>query len=191
MKIAVMIGSLSKTSLNRQIYENYKELNKDIFEFIEVEISNFPFYDSGVENFEAVQKANKQIASSDAIIFFSPEYNYSVPAVLKNALDCLSRVENCALIKKPAAIIGASPSPIGTARMQHHLRQICVYMDVRFLNRPEAMLSSANQKLENGRFIDKDTKEFLIRHAKAFEEFIKQNKWKVYFLSLKTLNLKY
>ncbi|CZE48739.1 NADPH-dependent FMN reductase [Campylobacter geochelonis] len=176
MKLAVMVASLRKDSANRQIFENYQELAKNKFKFEEIEISNFPFYDSGVENLDIVIKANEQIAKCDGVLFFSPEYNYSLPAVLKNALDCISRVENHAFAKKPAAIIGASPSPIATARMQYHLRQIGVYLDLRFLNKPEALIGGVYEKLQDRKITDESLKAFLTRHADAFYNFIKESK---------------
>ena len=172
-KIICIVGSLRKDSFNRTIFNEYKDLNKDKFEFTEGIIENMPFYNQDIEDTpESVIKLADQIIDADGIVFFSPEYNYSVPAVLKNALDWVSRDERNPFENKAATIVGASPSAIGTARMQYHLRQIAVFLNLRMLNKPEVMVGSAHEKIKNNKLKDESTRKFLVKHGDAFNKFI-------------------
>ena len=172
-KVIAIVGSLRKDSVNRQLFNSYKELAKDFFVLEEGSISDIPLYnqDSDSEP-EAVSKLAKQIAESDGLIFFSPEYNYSIPGVLKNAIDWLSRSKLKPFDGKHAAIIGGSPGNIGTARMQYHLRQVGVFLNLRFLNKPEVMVGKVFSKLENGEISDQKTIEVFEKHIKQFAETI-------------------
>ena len=89
---------------------------------------------------EAVQRLRDAIADSDALLIATPEYNASIPGVLKNAIDWASRAPDQPFADKPVAIMGASPGLLGTARMQYHLRQCLVFLDARVLNKPEVMI---------------------------------------------------
>jgi chromate reductase len=90
----------------------------------------------------------QQIRNADALLFATPEYNYSIPGVLKNAIDWVSRVPDQPFAGKAAAIMGASRGALGTARAQYHLRQVGVYLDLKFLNRPEIMISHAADRFD-------------------------------------------
>lgn len=176
-KLVAIVGSLRGASINRIVYENYRELNAGLFEIEEGLISDIPLYNADLDQEpESVKKLAKQIKESDGVIFFTPEYNYSVPGVLKNAIDYLSRNESEPFNEKPAAILGASPGTIGTARMQYHLRQIGVFLNIRFLNKPEVMIGMATEKIEGKSIKDDSTKEHLIKHGKSFNSFINNNK---------------
>jgi len=172
-KIVAIIGSLRKESLNRIVFENYCEINSGLFEFEEGDIADIPSYNEDLEQEpEAVIKLSKQIKESDGIIFFSPEYNYSVPGVLKNAIDYISKNDLEPLKGKHATIVGASPGSMGTVRMQYHLRQIGVFVDLRFLNKPEVMISKAADKISERKIKDDKTIEHLKKHAINFNSFI-------------------
>lgn len=171
MKVVAIVGSIRERSIYRTFFEAYKEICSNEFELIEGEIKDIPMY-KGVDDEPSVVALAKKIESADAVIFFSPEYNYSVSGVLKNTIDCLSRIDPQPFAGKPAAIIGGSPGAIGSARMQYHLRQIGVFLDLRFLNKPEAMIGKAMEKIEDGKLSDSDTREFFGKHAKKFKEFI-------------------
>jgi chromate reductase len=173
MKVLAIIGSIREGSIHRTIFESYKEICKDHFELVEGKIEDIPMY-KGVDDESSVLALAKQITEADAILFFSPEYNYSVSGVLKNTIDCLSRINPQPFAGKPAAIIGASPGNVGTARMQYHLRQIGVFLDLHFLNKPEVMIGNAMEKLENGNLTDKGTRDFLKGHAERFKKFIER-----------------
>lgn len=105
----------------------------------------------------------KKIRGADAILISSPEYNYSLPGVLKNAIDWASRpYGDSAWNGKPAAIMGASPGAIGTARMQYHLRQIMVFLNMFPLNQPEVMINNCAGKFDGqGNLTDEKTREFI------------------------------
>lgn len=170
MKVIALVGSLRENSIHRSLYETYKGLTQDIFELEEGVIENIPMY-KGIDDEPLVIELGKKISSADAVLFFSPEYNYSVSGVLKNTIDCLSRLKPQPFAGKPAAIIGASPGAVGSARMQYHLRQIGVFLDIQFLNRPEVMISNVLAKFENGKLVDEKTLDFLVVQAKSLKEF--------------------
>jgi chromate reductase, NAD(P)H dehydrogenase (quinone) len=115
------------------------------------------------------------IKAADGIIIVSPEYNYSVPGALKNAIDWLSRLPSAPFKAKPVLIQSASPGALGGARMQYHLRQIFVFLDGRVMNGPEAMIGGAYGKSDNatGDLTDAATKEFLGKQLAAFADFVK------------------
>lgn len=170
-KVIAIIGSLRKDSVNRQLFNNYKELAKNVFELEEGSISDIPLYNQDLENEPgAVSSLARKIVESDGLIFFSPEYNYSIPGVLKNAIDWLSRSKLKPFDGKPAAIIGGSPGNIGTARMQYHLRQVGVFLNLRFLNKPEVMVGKVLGKLENGEISDQDTIDIFEKHIRQFAD---------------------
>ena len=175
MNMIGIVGSIRKDSIHRQIFNHYSEISQDHFELTEGVIADIPMYDGeGMDN-PVVQNLASQILAADGVIFIAPEYNYSIPGVLKNAIDWLSRCEPQPLAGKPATIIGASPGNVGTARMQYHLRQVGVFLDLRFMNKPEVMIAGAFGKLENGKISDDSTIEFLERHAAAFATFSQSN----------------
>lgn len=175
--VIAMIGSLRKESVNRQIYNTYKELAQSQLVLSEAVINELPFYNQDIVDEPAVVTGlADQLLAADAIIFFSPEYNYSVPGVLKNAIDWLSRNKNQPFNNKPAAIIGGSPGRIGTARMQYHLRQIGVFLNLQFLNKPEVMIDAAHEKVADGRLTDERSIEFLKSHVEQFAAFIDAKK---------------
>ena len=177
MKVVGIIGSLRKESLHRTIFNEYKIMAKDSFELVEGEIGDLPLYNQDLDG--QVEKA-KQLAAlveeADGVIFFSPEYNYSVPGVLKNAIDWLSRDDRKPFNSKPSAIIGASPGNIGTGRMQYHLRQVGVFLNIDFLNKPEVMIGKAFDKIKEGQLTDSSTREFLEKHVTVFSDFIQKRR---------------
>ena len=171
-----LVGSLRKDSVNAAIARALPDLAP---EYVEVKalgsIGDFPHYNQDVQEQEGFPQAVTEMANaiqeSDGLIIVTPEYNYSVPGVLKNALDWLSRVDPQPLAKKPVVIQTASPGAVGGARAQYHLRQILVFFDAYVLNKPEAMVGQAFSKIENGTITDDGTKEFLAGQLKAFSEF--------------------
>ena len=110
------------------------------------DISQIPPYDEDVrvKGFPpAVETFRREIAAADALLFATPEYNYSMSGVLKNAIDWASRPPNQPFAGKPVAMLGASMGMFGTARAQHHLRQVCVFLDMHPLNKPEGLIGQA------------------------------------------------
>ncbi len=173
--IAVLIGSLREESFNRMLFNAYREMSEGKFHFTEIDFHDFPFYNQDLQDNEMpaqVIKAGKKIEESAGVLFVSPEYNYSIPGALKNAIDWLSRLEAQPFKQKPASLMGCSPSNQGTARMQYHLRQTGVYLDIQFMNGPEIMVSNCMDKFSSAGLEDKKTKEFLRKHIDAFDRFI-------------------
>jgi chromate reductase len=128
-------------------------------------IADIPLYDEDVKAAgfpAAVSRLQAAIASADAVLIATPEYNYSVPGVLKNAIDWVSRTDPQPFANKPVAIMGASPGALGTARAQYDLRKMFVYLDAHVLNRPEVMISAAHTRFDaDGKLTDEATRTFL------------------------------
>ena len=171
MNMLAIVGSVRKDSIHRQIFNHYREISSDQFELSEGVIQGIPIYDGENSDNPLVIRLAEQVTQSDGVIFITPEYNYSIPGVLKNSIDWLSRVNPQPFAGKPVTIIGASPGNVGTARMQYHLRQVGVFLDMHFMNKPEVMIAGAMNKLVDGKISDNSTVEFLHSHAEAFKSF--------------------
>jgi chromate reductase len=135
----------------------------DIGEF---DLLTIPLFNEDVEaqgDPPSVQELKEQIRAADALLIATPEYNYSIPGVLKNAIDWASRpYGDNAWSEKPAAIMGASVGMIGTARAQYHLRQVMVFLNMFPLNQPEVMIAKAHERFDaEGNLTDEKTKEFI------------------------------
>lgn len=114
-----------------------------------------------------------QIAKADAVLIVTPEYNYSVPGVLKNAIDWVSRPPEQPFSGKPVAIMGASPGKFGTARAQYHLRQTFVCLNAAVLNKPEVMVGGVKGLFdENGQMTDQATREHVAKQLMALAELV-------------------
>ncbi len=176
--LTVLLGSLREQSFNRMLFKAYEELSEGKFHFTQIDFHDFPYYNQDLQDNEMpaqVVEAGKLIRDSVGVLFVSPEYNYSLPGALKNAIDWLSRLEAQPFKDKPASLMGCSPSNQGTARMQYHLRQIGVFLDIRFMNKPEIMVSNCMDKFSARGLEDKSTKEFLRKHIDAFDRFISRS----------------
>src|SRR5262245_61666411 len=132
MRLLAIVGSLRRGSYNRMTLAAVKELAPPGTRFDEARIDDFPLYNEDVQTAgfpDAVARVAAQMAASDGALIVSPEYNYSIPGVLKNAIDWLSRLPDQPFKNKPVAIMGASMGLLGTGRMQYHLRQVLLYVD--------------------------------------------------------------
>lgn len=178
MKVLAIVGSLRKKSINRHAAAAFAEVLPAGSSLEFADLAEIPLYNQDVQEQgfpPAVTRLAELIKQADAVLFATPEYNYSVPGVLKNALDWVSRLPDQPLAQKPAAIIGASPGAVGTARAQYHLRQIGVFLDIRFLNKPEAMIGGAYQKFdEQGKLTDEGTRKHLATMAAALKESVER-----------------
>jgi len=129
------------------------------------DISAFPLYNEDVraQGFPApVETFRRQVREADALLFATPEYNYSMSGVLKNAVDWASRPPDQPFAGKPVAIIGAGAGMAGTARAQYDLRRSCVYLDMHPLNKPEVLIGQAHTKFDaNGYFNDQAGRGFI------------------------------
>ena len=163
LTILGIAGSLRKDSYNRAALRAAQKLAPADMRIETFDLRGIPIYDQDQESPapERVAQFKSAIRAADAILIVTPEYNYSVPGVLKNAIDWASRpYGDSAWDGKPVAIMGASPGTLGTARAQYHLRQIFVFLNMCPLNRPEVMISSADERFdEQGNLTDQGTRE--------------------------------
>ncbi|KFZ38713.1 hypothetical protein HR45_04635 [Shewanella mangrovi] len=175
LNFVVLTGSLRQASYNAAIAKTLPELAPANANIIALgSIGDFPLYNADVQEQGmpvVVTEMADAIAKSDGLIIVSPEYNYSVPGVLKNALDWISRCSPQPIAGKPVMIASASPGNVGGARMQYHLRQILVFFDARVLNKPEAMIGQVHNKVQEGKLVDDDTREFLAKQLLSFTVF--------------------
>jgi chromate reductase len=158
-------GSLRKGSFNSAALRAAQQLVPDGATLEIFELGGIPPFNQDDEGHppERVVQFKQRIRAADAILFVTPEYNYSIPGVLKNAIDWASRpYGDSAWEGKPVAVMGASIGPMGTSRAQYHLRQMFVFLNMFPLNRPEVMITNAAQRFdEAGNVVDKDTKKFI------------------------------
>jgi len=158
IKILGIVGSLRKGSYNHFALKAAQELLPDGAVLTLAELHGIPVFNQDDEMAmpAAVLEFKRQILAADAILFATPEYNYSVAGALKNAIDWASRpYGKSAWTGKPAALMGASPGSLGTVRAQYHLRQILVSLDMPTLNQPEVMISNAAKCFDpDGRLTD-------------------------------------
>jgi len=163
IRILGFAGSLRKGSYNKALLRAAAELAPSDVELVIFDISGIPPFNEDLENdpHERVREFKAAIRAADAILIATPEYNYSIPGVLKNAIDSASRpYGDNAFDDKPVAIMGASIGTLGTGRAQYHLRQCCVFLNMRPLNHPEVMVSFAQQKIDDqGRVSDEETRQ--------------------------------
>lgn len=165
IKVRGISGSLRKGSFNRAVLNAAIELAPEGMTVEPLEWGDLPIYnadDDGDRTPPNVKQFKEAIRSADAVLIVSPEYNYSIPGGLKNAIDWASREKQgtpqC-FTDKPVAIMGASMGGIATARMQYHLRQVFVFLDARVLTKPEVMVGQAQSKIDpSGRLTDEPTR---------------------------------
>ena len=157
-------GSLRKASFNSASLRAASELlPPDMTLEIYNDLGNIPLFndDIKVQGFpKIIEDLGRRIAVAHALLFVTPEYNYSVPGVLKNAIDWVSRLPEQPFNKKPVAMMGASTGMFGTVRAQLHLRHICVYVNMFPMNKPEVLITKAADKFDaQGRLTDEPTRE--------------------------------
>jgi chromate reductase len=166
LNILGIAGSLRKGSYNRAALRAAQQLAPETAGIEIFELDGIPVYNQDEEgNFPARVTALKAaIRAADAILIVTPEYNYSVPGVLKNAIDWASRpYGDSAWEGKPVAVMGAAAGPLGSARAQYNLRQIFVFLNMYPVNRPEVMISSAQDKFDAQGTLTNETSRQLIR----------------------------
>jgi chromate reductase, NAD(P)H dehydrogenase (quinone) len=171
-KVGYFVGSLSSTSINRELSKALIRLAREDLEFTEIPIGNLPLYSQDYdENYPPEATALKEaIARSDAILFVTPEYNRSIPGALKNAIDWASRPwgQN-SFDHIPAAVIGASIGQIGTAMGQQSLRGVLSFCNARQMTAPEAYIQYSPEVFPgDGEVADESTKTFLTNYLEEF-----------------------
>lgn len=166
MNVFAICGSLRKESFNLKtlhaaVEAAPKTMSFDIYD----RLADIPPYNEDVREKSyppVVQDLRERIRKADALLFVTPEYNYSIPGVLKNAIDWASRPPEQPFDGKPAAIMGASMSMLGTGRAQYHLRQMFVFLNILPVNQPEVMIPTAQHKFdEAGKLTDESARKFI------------------------------
>jgi chromate reductase len=179
IKLVAFCGSLRKGSFNRMALQAFTERAPAGTTVETIEIGDWPLYDADLQakGFpDKVQAAQQKLLAADGVVFASPEYNYSVSGVLKNAIDWLSRMTPQPFAAKPMVVFGASGGPLGTARAQYHLRQIMVFLDGRMVNKPEVMIGAAQTKFVDGKFNDEVGSKLLTDLGAALALAVRQSK---------------
>jgi chromate reductase len=174
IKVLGIAGSLRKNSLNKFLLDAAVELQPGNMDIEIYDISDIPLFNDDLRaegDPEPVKLFKQKIAEADALLIVTPEYNYSIPGVLKNAIDWASRPPaESPLNGKPMAMMGAG-GRMGTARAQNHLRQVAVYTNMLTLNRPEVLVAGAREKFDkDGKLTDERTRNQVKKLLEAFAE---------------------
>ena len=174
VRILGIAGSLRRESFNRAALRAATEVVPEGASIETFELDGIPGFNQDEEQNPPakVTELKKRIREADAILIVTPEYNYSIPGVLKNAIDWASRpYGDSAWSGKPAAIMGASVGTIGTARAQYHLRQMMVFLNMFPINQPEVMIGNCSERFDaEGNLTDDATKEFIRQLLKNLVE---------------------
>jgi len=174
-----IVGSLRKDSYNRALLKAAQELAPDGAVLSLIELHGIPVFNQDDEMAPpaTVLEFKRRVLAADAILFATPEYNYSVPGALKNAIDWASRpYGKSAWLGKPAAVMGASTGSLGTVRAQYHLRQILVAQNMPVVSQPEVMLSNAEKRFDrSGRLTDEPARELIQALLSALLLLVKNN----------------
>lgn len=176
-KIAILVGSLREGSINRKIAQSICAMRDDNLDCSMVEIGDLPLYNQDLDGNPPEQwvRFRERVAAADGVLFVTPEYNRSVPGVLKNAIDIGSRPYGHSVFdKKPAAIVTASPGAIGGFGANHHLRQSCVFLNMPMMLQPEAYLGGVTDDSfdADGCLKDGPLRDVVGKLAKAFSGWI-------------------
>jgi chromate reductase, NAD(P)H dehydrogenase (quinone) len=178
-KIAVLVGSLRKESFTRKVANTLMQLAPATLEMEIVDIGQLPMYnqDDDTDNPPAAfTEFRNRIRPMDGVLFCTPEYNRSIPAVLKNAVDVGSRPYGKAVWSgKPAGIVSVSPGAIGGFGANHHLRQCLVFLDMPCLQQPEAYVGGIANKVDAEHVNDESTRKFLQTYIDAFAAWVERN----------------
>jgi chromate reductase len=175
--VATLVGSLREGSLNRKAARAIEKLAPPSLRFEEIEIGRLPLYNQDLEQDPPREwtEFRDRVRRADAVLFVTPEYNRSVPGVLKNAIDVGSRPYGHSVWSgKPAAVVSVSPGGIGGFGANHHLRQSLVFLDMPVLQQPEAYIGHATDLFdEQGGVKNEGTEKFLRGFADAFAAWVK------------------
>jgi chromate reductase len=165
IRVAVLVGSLRKDSFNRHLAKAVEQLAPSDLSFEHLRIDNLPLYDQDFDGQYPAecQRLKDEVSAADALLFVTPEYNRSIPGVLKNAIDIASRPWGTnSFAGKPAAVIGISVGATGTALAQQHLRNVLAYLDVPVLGQPEVFIQNKEGLFDaEGHIGNEGTQKFL------------------------------
>ena len=177
-QIAVVVGSFRKDSFNQKFADAVEKLFPADFSFTQVRIDDLPLYnqdDDGHPSAE-VTRLKGEIGAAQGVLFFTPEYNRSIPGVLKNAIDHASRPYGKSVWNgKPAGIMGVSVSPIGTAAAQQHLRNILAYLNMPTFGQPEAFIHNKEGLYDAAGNIGEASQKFLQSWVDAYVAWVKHH----------------
>jgi chromate reductase, NAD(P)H dehydrogenase (quinone) len=182
LNVISICGSLRKGSFNRMVVNllpGWAPANMKIAEA--PPWADFPLYNADIQNstgFPApVQNLTEAVRAADGVIFVSPEYNYSIPGGLKNAIDWVSRTPNQPFAGKPVALISATGGMLGGGRMQYDLRRCMIFLDALTMNKPEVFIGGAAQKFDEktGQLKDEQAVGFIKQLLANFAKFIEQH----------------
>jgi len=169
-------GSLRRGSFNAATLRTAREVAPEGMQIEVFDIAPIPVYNEDVrqQGFPPpVEALRAKIKAADGLLVVTPEYNYSIPGVLKNAIDWASRPPEQPFDGKPVGIMGASGGGFGTARAQYHLRQCFVFLNGLVMNRPEVMIPLAQNKFDaDGKLTDQPTRDFIAAHLAAFKAWV-------------------
>lgn len=181
LNVLVICGSLRNGSLNNAVANTLPELAPPHMTIREApRFDAFPHYSADLHHATVfppqVLALAEAIRAADGVIIVSPEYNFSVPGALKNAIDWVSRTKDQPFKEKPVAMQSASGGPLGAARMQYHLRQIFVFLEAFVFTRPEVFVSFAATKIDDkaGKLVDEPTREIIKAQLALFAKFIER-----------------
>ena len=180
-KIAVFVGSLRKESFNRKMANVLTSIAPESLELEVIEIGGLPLYDQDYDDGgkppEVWTAFRERVRPFDGVLFVTPEYNRSVPGVLKNAIDVGSRPYGKSVWEgKPGAVMNISPGAIGGFGANHHLRQSLVFLDVPVMQQPEAYIGGAAQLFDaDGHITNDTTRAFLVKYMEAFAVWVARN----------------
>jgi len=177
--IAVLVGSIRRDSLSRKLARAFIALAPPTLALEIVEIAALPLYNADLEAAEVPAPwghFRDRMRRAEAVLFVTPEYNRSVPAPLKNAIDVGSRPSGKSVfLRKPAGIISCSPGALGAFGANHHLRQSLVYLDMATLQQPEAYIGGVDKLIDaQGAIANPTTREFATKYMAAFAEWIQR-----------------
>ena len=177
-QISVIVGSLRKDSFNRKLANAIVKLAPPEFSFQQVQIDDLPLYNQDDDGNPAapVKRLKAELTASQGLLFVTPEYNRSIPGVLKNAIDNASRpYGQSAWAGKPAGVLGASVGAIGTALAQQHLRNILAYLDVPTMGQPEAFIHAKEGLFDEAGNIGDGSTKFLQGWMDHYVAWVKQH----------------
>jgi len=176
IRVLGFAGSLRKGSFNRALLGAAGELLPENMHLDTFDLEGIPLFNQDLELQPSgrLQEFKARIRRADGVLIVTPEYNYSIPGVLKNAIDAASRPYGDNAFKgKPAAIMGTSVGMLGTSRAQYHLRQCCVFLDMYPLNAPEVMVPFAEKAFDaGGRLVDGKARDLVAAQLRAFADWI-------------------
>lgn len=176
--IAVIVGSLRRDSFNRKLADALAKLAPSEFSFEQVQIGDLPLYnqDDDAQPAESVKRFKAAIVAARGLLFVTPEYNRSMPGVLKNAIDHASRPYGQSVWKgKPTGVIGVSVGAIGTALAQQHLRNVLAYLDVPTLGQPEAFIQAKEGLFDEAGNIGAASRQFLQDWMNQYVAWVKRH----------------